>query len=162
DCSAAPITDAERGTVQLGQAAYLIYTSGSTGLPKGVVVTHRGLANLIAEHRTRFGAQRDARVLHCASPSFDASVFEIVWTRALGGRLVVAPPTVYGGDELAHLLERDRVTHAVITPTVLATIPSVLSHPGTLVVAGEACPAELVAKWAPGRTMLNGYGPTEA
>ncbi|MEE2035313.1 amino acid adenylation domain-containing protein, partial [Rhodococcus chondri] len=162
DCSAAPITDTERGPVRLGQAAYLIYTSGSTGLPKGVVVTHRGLANLLAEQRERFGARPGARVLHCASPSFDASVFEIVWAIGMGARLVVVPQTVYGGDELARILERDHVSHAVLTPTVLATIPHVLPDLDTLVVAGEACSPELVGKWAPGRTMLNGYGPTEA
>ncbi|MCZ4590684.1 AMP-binding protein, partial [Rhodococcus opacus] len=43
--SAGVVTDVDRGaSVRVGQAAYVIYTSGSTGVPKGVVVTHRGLA----------------------------------------------------------------------------------------------------------------------
>ncbi|MFD6893419.1 amino acid adenylation domain-containing protein [Rhodococcus sp. NPDC060086] len=144
------------------RAAYLIYTSGSTGLPKGVTVTHRGIANLITEQRDRFGGHPDARVLHCASPSFDASVFEILWAAGSAARLVVVPPTVMGGDELADILHRDHVTHAVLTPTVLSTVPRLPHSLHTLAVAGEACPDELVERLAPGRTMINGYGPTES
>ncbi|MGV9869593.1 thioesterase domain-containing protein, partial [Rhodococcus koreensis] len=104
-----------------------------------------------------------ARVLQCASPSFDASVFELVWAVGMGGRLVVVPPTVYGGEELARILDCEGVTHAVLTPTALSSLdPSGLDALGTLVVAGEVCPAELVARWAPGREMFNAYGPTEA
>ncbi|MGW4247814.1 amino acid adenylation domain-containing protein, partial [Nocardia sp. NPDC004722] len=51
--------------------AYVIFTSGSTGAPKGVVVSHAGLANLAAAQRERDHITRDSRVLHVASPSFD-------------------------------------------------------------------------------------------
>ncbi|MCK0089954.1 amino acid adenylation domain-containing protein [Rhodococcus sp. F64268] len=143
-------------------AAYQIYTSGSTGIPKGVTVTHRGIADLVAEQRDRFGGRLDARVLHCASPSFDASVFEILWATGSAARLVVVPPTVMGGDELGEILHRHNVTHAVLTPTVLSTVPRLPSSLHTLAVAGEACPDELVERLAPGRTLINGYGPTES
>ncbi|WP_041810947.1 non-ribosomal peptide synthetase [Rhodococcus jostii] len=162
--SAGVVTDVDRGApVRVGQAAYVIYTSGSTGVPKGVVVTHRGLANVVAAQRSGFGVCAGARVLHCASPSFDASVFELVWALGLGARLVVVPPTVYGGEELARILVGESVTHAVLTPTALSSVDPVgLGALGALVVAGEACPPELVARWAPGRRMFNAYGPTEA
>ena len=124
--SAGVVTDVDRGArVRVGQAAYVIYTSGSTGVPKGVVVTHRGLANVVAAQRSGFGVCAGARVLHCASPSFDASVFELVWALGLGARLVVVPPTVYGGAELARILVGESVTHAVLTPTALASVDPV-------------------------------------
>ncbi|MFE3293293.1 amino acid adenylation domain-containing protein, partial [Rhodococcus sp. NPDC059234] len=161
--SDAEIDDADRiRPVHVDHPAYLIYTSGSTGDPKGVVLTHRGLANLAAEERTRLDVTPDARTLHFASTSFDASVFEIVMALSAGATMVVVPPHVYGGTELAAALETGRVTHGFVTPTALASVdPDGLDALGTLVVAGEPCPPDLVARWAPDRTMLNAYGPTE-
>ncbi|MGY2061551.1 AMP-binding protein, partial [Nocardia gipuzkoensis] len=69
---ATPITDADRlRPVRPEHPAYVIYTSGSTGLPKGVVVTHAGLANFRAEQNERYAVDSDTRALHFASPSFD-------------------------------------------------------------------------------------------
>ncbi|SUE02485.1 non-ribosomal peptide synthetase [Prescottella equi] len=163
DASPVPVTDADRtAPLHLTHPAYLIYTSGSTGRPKGVIVTHLGIANLTEEERQRFSVTPDARVSHLASPSFDASVFEMMMAFSAGARLVIVPPTVYGGAELTDLLSREGVTHGFITPTALASIEDEgLESLRILAVAGEACPPELVAKWAPGRRMFNGYGPTE-
>ncbi|GAA5043783.1 amino acid adenylation domain-containing protein [Nocardia callitridis] len=176
--SAEPVTYADRlRQLRAEHPAYVIYTSGSTGMPKGVVVTQAGLSSFCDEQRDRYRVTSSARTLHFASPSFDASVLELLL--ALGGSatMVVVAPTVYGGDELAGLLRRERVTHAFITPAALASVdPKGLDDLRVVVAGGEACPPELVRRWvialsadsteagAPAQTVrefYNGYGPTE-
>ncbi|MEA2692693.1 MAG: hypothetical protein QOJ16_2080, partial [Acidobacteriota bacterium] len=64
---------------------------------------------------------------------------------------------------LADRLIEQKVTTVVVTPSLLSVLPE--SRLGNLVaisVGGEACPADLAARWAPGRQFLNCYGPTEA
>ncbi|WP_370950011.1 amino acid adenylation domain-containing protein [Amycolatopsis sp. cg5] len=163
DPSTVECTPAHRPAVRTlpDHPAYVIYTSGSTGRPKGVVVTHRGLASFSAAEIDRFDVRPGDRVLLFASPSFDASVLELCMALPAGAELVVPPPGPLLGDALADAL--GEVTHALIPPAALATVPD-RALPGlrTLVVGGEACPAELVAAWAPGRRMINAYGPTES
>ncbi|MFF4054731.1 amino acid adenylation domain-containing protein [Streptomyces sp. NPDC001668] len=146
------------------QAAYVIHTSGSTGTPKGVVVENRGLAALAQTQVERFGLGPGSRVLQYSAPGFDASVMELLMAFASGATLVV--PDVHGpllGEELEQELTRGRITHALIPPTALATLPpGELPDLQTLVVGAEACSGELVARWAPGRRMANAYGPTES
>ncbi len=159
---AAPITDADRtAAITPDQVAYIIYTSGSTGLPKGVLVSHRGLANLAASSGAGFGVVPDSVVAHAVSPSFDISVEEIVVTLAAGATLAVVPPSAYAGEDMAQVLRAHRVTHLNVTPAVVGSLdPATLPELRTIVVGGDACPPELVAKWA-GRSLINGYGPTE-
>ncbi|GGF97707.1 hypothetical protein GCM10007304_09530 [Rhodococcoides trifolii] len=142
--------------------AYVLFTSGSTGRPKGVAVTHAGLENAVAHHRSRWDRPEDPRVAGLAPTTFDTSIGELILVVGLRGTLVIAPPAVYGGDELSVVLRRHRVTHALITPRALATVdPDGLDHLEHVISVGEACPPELVSMWAPSQRMYNDYGPTE-
>ncbi|MFE2696740.1 non-ribosomal peptide synthetase [Streptomyces mirabilis] len=148
-------------------AAYVIFTSGSTGTPKGVTVTHRGIGAFAAAAAERYAVGPGDRVLQFSSPSFDASVLELCVSVLSGALLVVPPDGPWLGDELAAVLDEHRITHALIPPAALATLPDPADtggapHLRTLIVGAEACPAALVDRWAPGRRMINSYGPTEA
>ena len=159
-----PVTDADRHyPLRIGHPAYLIYTSGSTGKPKAVIVTHAGIASLAYEQMHLFGVTDSARTLHFSSPSFDASVLEMLLGFAAGATIVVAPTGMYGGKELADLLRRERVTHAFITPAALATVPEEgLDEIEAVIVGGEACSEELVERWSAAHRIHNMYGPSEA
>ncbi len=143
--------------------AYVIYTSGSTGTPKGVVVTHAGIAALAATQRDRLRIAATSRVLQFASLNFDASLWEVAMALTSGAALVLAPPDALSGPALRAVLVAQRVTHATLPPSVLLTVedgPDLSLE--CLVVAGEACPETLVARWSGRCRMVNAYGPTES
>ncbi|MFH9494099.1 amino acid adenylation domain-containing protein [Streptomyces globisporus] len=163
--SGATLTDADRiAPLRPANAAYLIYTSGSTGRPKGVVVSHLGIAALIAQQREGLALRPRERVLLFASPSFDASVWELATALLTGASAVTADPDeLLPGPALARTVARHGVTALLLPPSSLAVLPEdALPHGVTLVVGGEACPPDLVARWSAGRRMVNAYGPTEA
>jgi amino acid adenylation domain-containing protein len=143
--------------------AYAIFTSGSTGKPKAALLRHRGLSNLSEAQVEAYGIGPHDRSLQFASLSFDASVFELVLPLRVGATLVVAGQSaIVPGSDLATLIRDQRVTVVVLPPSVLGLLPDVdLPELNTIIVAGEACPAALVSKWASGRRFFNAYGPTE-
>ena len=117
---------------------------------------------MLSEQVDKLGAKAQSRVLHFATPSFDTSLFELLLTIGSGSTMVIVPPSIYGGEELAELLEAERVTHVVGTPSMLASVdPTNLNSVEAAIVGGEVCPPELVAKWGRGRAFFNAYGPTE-
>ncbi|WP_157125020.1 condensation domain-containing protein, partial [Nocardia pseudovaccinii] len=160
-----PITDGDRvRPLRIDDIAYVIYTSGSTGLPKGVAVTHRGLANCAAEHRAAMGVESGSRTLHLASPSFDVSVLEMLLPLSAGAAMAIVPKDVFGGDELAAMLDREHVSHVLVSPSVLSTIDHTrwpLPDLEYLIVGGEDYGSRLVERWGVDRKLFNEYGPTE-
>ncbi|MEV5898228.1 amino acid adenylation domain-containing protein, partial [Nonomuraea fuscirosea] len=157
-----PAAPVDRGGRSVAQPAYVIYTSGSTGRPKGVLVTHAGVAALVAGQVSALGVGPGSRVGQFASASFDTFGWEWMMALLSGAALVVIPPARRLGEGLPLFLTERRVTHVTLPPAVLATLPEHALDPGVVVVvAGEACPPDVMARWARGRRMFNSYGPTE-
>lgn len=148
----------------LADTAYLLFTSGSTGLPKGALVTHRGLANVLMAQRSTFRLDAGDRVLAFAAMSFDAALFEVVFALGAGATLVIPTPGERAVEALGATLRKRAVSAVVLAPSVLRRVPvdDVYPQLTTVVVAGERMPPSLVADWAGRCALFNAYGPTEA
>ncbi len=144
--------------------AYVIFTSGSTGRPKGVLVEHGGLSNMAEAQIQMFGVGPRDRVLQFSSMTFDASVFEIVMAFRNGAALYVADEGLrLPGPGLVQFLRNQSISIVTLPPSVLGALPAdELPELKTINAAGEACPPELVDRWAPKRRFFNLYGPTES
>lgn len=138
--------------------AYVIYTSGSTGMPKGVMLQHGGLCNLIEAQVAAFGVSPADRVLQFARLGFDASVWEIGMALRAGATLCL----MRSAADLTHVMREQRVSIATLPPSALALLAGVsLPHLRTLILAGEPCSREQIAPWLNRCTVINAYGPTE-
>jgi amino acid adenylation domain-containing protein/non-ribosomal peptide synthase protein (TIGR01720 family) len=71
--------------------AYMIFTSGSTGAPKGVMVTHQPVVNLIEWVNRSFAVGSESRLLFVTSLCFDLSVYDIFGMLSAGGSIEIAP-----------------------------------------------------------------------
>ncbi len=160
------------------QLAYVIFTSGSTGVPKGAMVTHRGMHNHLLAKVSALGIGPTDTVVQNASQCFDISIWQFLAAWTVGGTVRITP------DEVA--LDPLALGRAVVETgvTLLETVPSLLqvllrgedapdalgSQPLArarlrfLIPTGEALPPELCRQWfrqVPGVPLLNAYGPTE-
>ncbi|MFJ3826069.1 amino acid adenylation domain-containing protein [Streptomyces nodosus] len=160
--AARPATDPPAaGTVD--GPAYVVYTSGSTGRPKGVLVGHRGLASFVHSHVERLGLDDESRVLQVVSTNFDVSVGDLAMALLSGATLALpGPDRELIGEGLADALEAAEATHVMLPAPLLGTLPERdLPSLRCIVSGGEALSPGLLARWAPGRTVVNAYGPTE-
>ncbi|MFR9728396.1 amino acid adenylation domain-containing protein [Saccharopolyspora sp. MS10] len=165
--------DEPRPGEQAGEAAYVIYTSGSTGDPKGVLVAHASVTELVdrtGEHFD-FGPEDVWTFFH--SQCFDFSVWEIWGPLLTGGRIVVVPYRVSSSPaDFLRLLRRERVTVLNQTPSSFALLsetaaahPDERPAPRHVIFGGEPLDFALLRGWhdavGPATTFANMYGITE-
>ncbi|MBC7574446.1 MAG: amino acid adenylation domain-containing protein, partial [Herminiimonas sp.] len=152
--------------------AYAIYSSGSTGRPKGVAVSHLQVVNRLAWFWQRYPFADDAVGCQKTSINFVDSLWEVFGYLLKGVRTVLIPnQTLVDFDELIGLLERQRVTHFWLVPSLLKALlehaPDLGSRLPQLQFwspGGEALSDELLAQFRramPEATLLNIYGLSE-
>jgi amino acid adenylation domain-containing protein len=149
----------------------VLYTSGSTGVPKGVLMTHRGIVNQLAWRQRTYSLSAGDRFLFKTSLNFDASVWEVFWPLSAGGAVVVARQgAAQDGPYLTERMRTDAVTCAFFVPSTLAVW---LETPGLeqlpmlryVICGGEALSGQLLTTYferlGERVELHNVYGPTE-
>lgn len=145
--------------------AYIIYTSGSTGSPKGVMIPHRGVLNVMEQQISKFKLDSSSRSLLFLSISFDASISDIGTVLLSGGTLFIENiDRAFLTENLFSIINKRRITHIDIPPSVLKILP-IEEKPHslkTVIIGGEKLDEQSVIKWAQKVHLINVYGPTEA
>ncbi len=163
--------DHSESRVTPNNLAYVIYTSGSTGQPKGVMIEHKGLCNLLTDVKNRYSIRAEDRILQFAAIAFDMSIQDIFGALLWGAGLVLRTDAwLTGAGKFWALCEQHGVSILTL-PTLFwqqlvqeehVIIPDCVRH---ITIGGEAVSNTVLAAWFARKSyrpkLFNGYGPTE-
>lgn len=151
---------------------YAIFTSGSTGVPKGVVVSHRSVIDLIDNFAETFGFNEECVFGNQAPFDFDVSVKDIYSTLKNGGTMHIIPKMFFSFPAKLIACINERGINTIIWATsalrivenlnaLAKTLPETLK---TIMFSGEVMPNKVLNYWRnklPNVNYVNLYGPTE-
>ncbi|MCP3680903.1 MAG: amino acid adenylation domain-containing protein [Gammaproteobacteria bacterium] len=151
--------------------AYVIYTSGSTGEPKGVMIEHHNIVQLV-KNPNYIKLGENETIAHTSSINFDSSVFEI-WTALLNGhKLVIIPKSILLSPmSFKRIIEKNKITILLLSTALFYRFLMIdanifISIKWILFGGEELTHTRIVSKfikklYKSGKNLINLYGPTE-
>jgi bacitracin synthase 3 len=147
---------------------YMIYTSGSTGNPKGVMIEHKSVVNLVKNDKcVDFGTH--TIMLQTGALAFDVSTYEIWGVLLHGGTLhLIHEDNLLNYDIVKKYIRYSKINTMFLTTALfhqfVQSEPSVFDELKYLVFGGEKAADECVNKLRNrgfNYDLINAYGPTE-
>jgi amino acid adenylation domain-containing protein/non-ribosomal peptide synthase protein (TIGR01720 family) len=140
---------------------YVIYTSGTTGKPKGVMVEHTSVTNLIF-NQIREHNIKNEKILSVSPYVFDAFSEACFTSLLTGSQLYLFDFNKQNRNRLKQELCANEITHVDLTPSILSTIvPLTSTHIKRILCGAEILPRALVNEVSNNIAVINAYGPTE-
>jgi len=151
------------------EVGVLLFTSGTTSEPKAAVLRHRHLVSYIISSVEFMGCSPDEAQLICVPPYHIAGIAAVLSSLYAGRRIMYLP--AFDAMAWVRLASSERITHAMVVPTMLGRILAAVEEAGEeppalrhLSYGGGRMPLELVERTLrdmPHVDLVNAYGLTE-